>query len=622
MSSEGDNMENTDQQYQQIQRDAFAIRYPNKAELLAYFALIVIEPGSDELRLPLSLQPRYSDHFENFLFVVYSENPPAALISDFQQYECEDNGLPRNVLILRQQNKNMLDRLIGYYIGKSNSKINVVSNTTLFHEFQSIAREYIDDTLEQKICIHNPKVFNMILEKQFLLAEQQFFSQSDEDKKVIRAVISLLLKQLKSAPANIPTKLFSLLNTIHGLVKGRIETLRLQDSVNSEKIVIMIMHEFVVNKVFLVHDSIHYQFATRCFTHLQQIDKLMEVNQDLSILEIPDTEDSSMSIDQNRSISQNDISQQSIVENTPSQNEIKNSATNSGDNQQNANQQQMPEEFKACVYNYVKQTANTFLESFVRANTINIKKPKSLLMQIINLAKNETTKRQKQKIVNEVEKSFNIECQKFPSYQQVIVLNIALIFHRENCFRFISEKDIQYNTLNIETLARQKVDQIIKQGSLKFSLKLAENFFMNPVQEINQILLKEKEAANSTIDANEQGHSQSQSKFVGSQGQNLEQESTTVGSNISYDSSINQTKQYDSKLYDQFQRSKLSQKSQQNQYIQKPEKNFNESQQQDYRQGGGDGYQGNSRKLKPIKSSNNQQYQQNRKYDAMQNVEF
>jgi len=39
----------------------------------------------------------------------------------------------------------------------------------------------------------------------------------------------------------------------------------------------------------------------------------------------------------------------------------------------------MPEEYKACMINYIKQTTNTFLESFAKANTINIKKPKSLI---------------------------------------------------------------------------------------------------------------------------------------------------------------------------------------------------------------------------------------------------
>jgi len=58
--------------------------YPSKEELLTYFSLVVIEAEDIELRLPKSLKPSYSDHFENILFVVYyNDKTPMALIKDF-----------------------------------------------------------------------------------------------------------------------------------------------------------------------------------------------------------------------------------------------------------------------------------------------------------------------------------------------------------------------------------------------------------------------------------------------------------------------------------------------------------------------------------------------------------
>jgi len=60
----------------------------------------------------------------------------------------------------------------------------------------------------------------------------------------------------------------------------------------------------------------------------------------------------------------------------------------------------------------------------------------------MNLAKNEATKRNKSKTIDELEKKFNLECQIIPSYYNLIVLNICLLLHREGCFRFISDKDI------------------------------------------------------------------------------------------------------------------------------------------------------------------------------------
>jgi len=52
------------------------------------------------------------------------------------------------------------------------------------------------------------------------------------------------------------------------LVKGRKETMRLGDSVNSERITLIVLHEFIVNRIFVVHDSIFHLFATRHFTSL------------------------------------------------------------------------------------------------------------------------------------------------------------------------------------------------------------------------------------------------------------------------------------------------------------------------------------------------------------------
>lgn len=92
----------------------------------------------------------------------------------------------------------------------------------------------------------------------------------------------------------------------------------------------------------------------------------------------------------------------------------------------------------------MKEVSKVYLTSFEKANYISTKKPKSMIQTVMNLTKNETTKRSKAKRQTEIETLVNKELQVSQALNQVVSYNIVRYLHSVGVLKFQSDKDTDY----------------------------------------------------------------------------------------------------------------------------------------------------------------------------------
>ncbi|CDW87658.1 UNKNOWN [Stylonychia lemnae] len=494
------------QKNEQNAQQKYQIRYPNQTELDSFFSLVIIEPEQHELRLPLSLKPQYSDYFESILFIIFADNISESLIKDFQDYSCESNGLPKNVLILNKtEDFGYLSIILGVFIQKPNSKINILSTTSMFSKINMLSRTFQQSFLDKKICLYDPQTLPMIKEDEFLLQEQVYFSLNKEENMLLELTILKILNQINQLPTSITT----LMLFVQSQVNEQAKTMQLEQLVNSEKITIVLLYEFVVNKVIIVSSAIYQTIVCRSFTRISEYEKyFFEVSFNTSILIPPQDEIKNEPLSQQEQLkgesdflSLNTVKllllnqQLKPVPVKPDDSRIQKqnirvnqaSHTIQQQNQSCLQTEDISELNKTFVVSFVKSIVSTFLETFSKSNAINIKKPKSLIQSVINFTKNECTRRSKSSKTSEQEKKFSLEIQQSQSLQNLIVFNTFIILHTENCLRFFIDKDIQYNPEIIGILDKGKIDQIVKVPRLRFNLAQGDKFFNFPAQMIQEL---------------------------------------------------------------------------------------------------------------------------------------
>jgi DNA-binding transcriptional regulator GbsR (MarR family) len=121
-----------------------------------------------------------------------------------------------------------------------------------------------------------------------------------------------------------------------------------------------------------------------------------------------------------------------------------------------------------------KDICKLFLTTFDKSNTISVKKPKSLIQSVLNITKNDVTKRSKGKNQTETDKLLNQEMQRKPMYNNVVAYNVCRFMHYVKVFTFVSDKDITYNLENIKKYSHLSLDQEFKISLADFCVEKAD----------------------------------------------------------------------------------------------------------------------------------------------------
>ncbi len=83
--------------------------------------------------------------------------------------------------------------------------------------------------------------------------------------------------------------------------------------------------------------------------------------------------------------------------------DISKSETSLAPASQNLAPYEIPDRYHPILFSVMKEVSKVYLASFEKANYIGTKKPKSMVQTVINLTKNETTKRSKAKRQTDLE---------------------------------------------------------------------------------------------------------------------------------------------------------------------------------------------------------------------------